>query len=149
MSGNTTSIPARISSMFTSASCAGRSTNRAVRPSFAPSAVQAMFSMQFSALRHTTTFRLTVLYGLLFALGTIGLLGMVYMRSAGYLTRRVDSILNTEMSALLRSPPTQVRERLSEELTLNGNRMNVFGLFMASGTRIAGNLVDLPPTLRT
>jgi signal transduction histidine kinase len=108
-----------------------------------------MFSMQFSALRHTTTFRLTVLYGLLFALGTIGLLGMVYMRSAGYLTRRVDSILNTEMSALLRSPPTQVRERLSEELTLNGNRMNVFGLFMASGTRIAGNLVDLPPTLLT
>jgi signal transduction histidine kinase len=108
-----------------------------------------MFSMQFNALRHTTTFRLTVLYGLLFALGTIALLGMVYVRSAGYLTRRVDSILNTEMSALLRSPPTQVRERLGEELTLNGNRMNVFGLFAATGTRITGNLVDLPPTLLT
>ena len=64
-----------------------------------------MFSMQFNALRRTTTFRLTVLYGVLFALGTIGLLGMVYVRSAGYLTQRVDGILNTEMSALLRSPP--------------------------------------------
>jgi signal transduction histidine kinase len=106
-----------------------------------------MFSMQFKALRRTTTFRLTVLYGVLFALGTIALLGMVYVRSAGYLTQRVDSILNTEMSALLRSPPSQVRERLSEELSLNGNRMNVFGLFMPAGTRIAGNLVELPPTL--
>ena len=66
-----------------------------------------MFSMQFNALRRTTTFRLTVLYGLLFALGTIALLGMVYLRSAGYLTQRVDGILNTEADALMRSPPTR------------------------------------------
>jgi signal transduction histidine kinase len=106
-----------------------------------------MFSMQFSALRRTTTFRLTVLYGLLFALGTIALLGMVYVRSAGYLTRRVDGILNTEADALVRSPRPGLSSRLIEELTLNGNRTNVLGLFTAGGERIAGNLIDLPPAL--
>ena len=105
--------------------------------------------MQFNALRRTTTFRLTVLYGLLFALGTIALLGMVYVRSAGYLTRRVDSILNTEAGGLVRSPQPDLSARLNEELTLNGNRNNVFGLFTNGGQRIAGNLITLPPTLLT
>jgi signal transduction histidine kinase len=106
-----------------------------------------MFSMQFNALRRTTTFRLTVLYGMLFALGTIALLAMVYLRSAGYLTQRVDGILNTEADALVSSPRPGLRERLVEELTLNGNRTNVFGLFTSDGVRIAGNLTDLPPAL--
>jgi signal transduction histidine kinase len=106
-----------------------------------------MFSMQFSALRRTTTFRLTVLYGLLFALGTIALLGMVYLRSAGYLTQRVDSILNTETDALMLSPRTGLRERLVDELALNGTRTNVYGLFSAGGVRVAGNLPILPAAL--
>jgi signal transduction histidine kinase len=106
-----------------------------------------MFSMQFSALRRTTTFRLTVLYGLLFALGTIALLGMVYLRSAGYLTQRVDGILNTEADALMRSPSAGLRERLVDELALNGTRTNVYGLFTAAGVRVAGNLPALPPVL--
>jgi signal transduction histidine kinase len=106
-----------------------------------------MFSMQFNALRHTTTFRLTVLYGLLFALGTIALLGMVYVRSAGYLTQRVDGILNTEVDALMRSPAAGLRERLVDELALNGTRTNVYGLFSAAGVRIAGNLPALPAAL--
>jgi signal transduction histidine kinase len=106
-----------------------------------------MFSMQFNALRRTTTFRLTVLYGLLFALGTIALLGMIYLRSAGYLTQRVDGILNTEADGLARSPRAGLRERLAEELTLNGSRTNIFGLFTAGGERVAGNLQVLPAAL--
>ncbi|HEY1898851.1 MAG TPA: HAMP domain-containing sensor histidine kinase [Steroidobacteraceae bacterium] len=103
--------------------------------------------MQFNVLRRTTTFRLTVLYGLLFALGTIALLGMVYVRSTGYLTRRVDSILNAEAGGLVRSPRPGLSARVIEELTLNGNRNNVFGLFTSGGDHIAGNLIALPPAL--
>ncbi|HTY94396.1 MAG TPA: HAMP domain-containing sensor histidine kinase [Steroidobacteraceae bacterium] len=103
--------------------------------------------MQFSALRRTTTFRLSLLYGLLFALGTIALLGMVYLRSAGYLTRRVDGILNTEADALMHSPRPGLRERLDQELTLNGSRTNVYGLFTSAGEHMAGNLDALPPAL--
>ncbi len=108
-----------------------------------------MFSPHFSALRRTTTFRLTLLYGLLFALGTIALLGMVYVRSAGYLTRRVDGILNTEAGGLVRSPRPELSARLAEELALNGNRNNVFGLFSGAGERLSGNLIVLPPALLT
>src|SRR5882724_10629906 len=60
--------------------------------------------MQFRELSRTTTFRLTLLYGVVFAAGTIALLWMVYMRSAVYLTSRVDTILNTEADALVQSP---------------------------------------------
>ncbi len=103
--------------------------------------------MQFNALRRTTTFRLTVLYGLLFGLGTIALLGMVYLRSAGYLTQRVDYILSTEADALMRSPRAGLRERLVQELATHGTRTNVYGLFTAGGEHLAGNLGTLPPAL--
>jgi signal transduction histidine kinase len=105
--------------------------------------------MRFSELWRTTTFRLTILYGLLFSVGTIALLGLVYMRSAVYLTSRVDNILNTEADALVQSPRPGLRQRVIEELTLNGNRTNVFGLFSARGEHIAGNLEAIPAELRT
>jgi signal transduction histidine kinase len=104
--------------------------------------------MQISELWRTTTFRLTVLYGLVFALGTVALLGMVYLQSAVYLTRRVDGILNTEADALASSPPPQLNRRISEALTLNGDRTSVFAVFSANGAWMAGNLHALPVGLR-
>ncbi len=104
--------------------------------------------MQFRALWRTTTFRLTVLYGLLFALGTLALLGMVYVQSAVFLTRRVDGILKTEAAGLARSPRPGLRQRVKEELLLNGDRTNIFALFAPDGTWIAGNLGAMPSGLR-
>jgi signal transduction histidine kinase len=104
--------------------------------------------MRISELWRTTTFRLTILYGLVFALGTMALLGMVYLQSAVYLTRRVDGILNTEADALARSPPQALSQRIDEALALNGDQTNVFALFSAHGVRIAGNLQVLPSALR-
>jgi signal transduction histidine kinase len=103
--------------------------------------------MRFRAFCQTTTFRLTVLYGFLFALGTVALLGMVYLQSVVYLTRRVDGIINTEADALARSPRPGLRQRLVEELTLNGDTTNIYALFSADGVRIAGNLDALPAAL--
>jgi signal transduction histidine kinase len=104
--------------------------------------------MRFRTLWQTTTFRLTALYGLLFALGTFALLGMVYVQSVVYLTQRVDGILNTEADALARSPRPGLRQRLVEELTLNGDTTNIYALFSADGVRIAGNLDAMPAALR-
>jgi signal transduction histidine kinase len=104
--------------------------------------------MQFRAIWRTTTFRLTALYGLLFALGTLALLGMVYVRSAVFLTQRVDGILETEMRGLTYSPPADLRRRLLEELALNGDKRNIFAIFAADGSPIVGNLERIPPALR-
>jgi len=105
--------------------------------------------MQLRELSRTSTFRLTLLYGALFSAGTIALLWLVYMRSAVYLTSRVDGILNTEADALASSPRPGLRQRVIEDLTLNGNRTTVFGLFSAKGERVAGNLAAIPAALRT
>jgi signal transduction histidine kinase len=104
--------------------------------------------MRISELWRTTTFRLTVLYGLVFALGTMALLGMVYLQSAVYLTRRVDGILGAEADALSRSPPQALSQRIDDALALNGGQTSVFALFSANGAWIAGNLHVLPATLR-
>ncbi len=103
--------------------------------------------MQFKTLRRTTTFRLSMLYGLIFAIGSVALLGMVYYRSVVYLTERIDGILHNEARGLETSPRPSLRERLVEELTLNGEKTNIFALFSDSGDRIAGNLEHLPPGL--
>jgi signal transduction histidine kinase len=104
--------------------------------------------MQFDALRRTTTFRLTALYGLLFALGTVAMLGLVYLHSVGYLTNRVDTILNIEADALVHQPRPGLRQRMAEELALNGSRISVYALFAGDGARIAGNLPTFPKGLR-
>lgn len=103
--------------------------------------------MRFSELRRTTTFRLTLLYGALFAIGTIVLLWMVYIRSVVYMTARVDRIIGIQAQALIQSPRPGLRQRLIEDLTLNGDRMVVFGLFSANGEQLAGNLPTLPAAL--
>jgi signal transduction histidine kinase len=104
--------------------------------------------MRFSELRRTTTFRLTILYGALFALGTIALLWMVYVRSVVYMTARVDHIINIQAEALLQSPRPGLRRRLIEDLTLNGDRIIVFGLFSPERQHVAGNLPTFPTGLR-
>ena len=104
--------------------------------------------MQIRALLRTTTFRLSALYGLIFALGLVALLSLVYLRSAVYLTRRVDSILTTEAAGLSLSPPSELEQRIEEALSLGGAQNNVFALFTRGGSRLAGNLAAIPPALR-
>jgi signal transduction histidine kinase len=104
--------------------------------------------MRFGELRRTTTFRLTILYGALFAVGTVALLWMIYVRSVVYMTARVDHIINIQADALVHSPRPALRERLMEDLTLNGDRITVFGLFAADRSRLAGNLPTFPAALQ-
>jgi signal transduction histidine kinase len=106
--------------------------------------------MQIRSLREirsiwrTTTVRLTFLYGLFIAIGTVSVLGVVYIKSAAYLTQRVDDILTTEADALVHAPPLKRGERIDEALALDGGRMNVFALFSQRGQWLAGNL-RVPP----
>lgn len=106
-----------------------------------------MYSMRFDELSHTTTFRLTILYGVLFALGTVAMLSMVYLRSVVYLSHRVDDILSTELAGFARTPRDELTQRVTQELALNGAHTIVLGLFTVHGERLAGNLTALPAAL--
>ena len=60
------------------------------------------------SLWRTATFRLTVLFGAVFATGIALLLSLVYIQTAGYLTRRVDR-------ALIAGPDGRGGRRISAE----------------------------------
>ncbi len=105
--------------------------------------------MQFKDLWRTTTFRLTILYGGLFALGTIALLWLIYLRSAVYLTSRVDGILNTEAEgthALAATGTAPAGHRRADPERRSHQRLR---LFTAAGERITGNLDTIPSALGT
>jgi signal transduction histidine kinase len=103
-----------------------------------------MSSMRLREVWRTTTFRLTALYGLLFALGVVALLGLVYVQSTVYLTRRADRILKIEAAAIAHAPPERVRSSIDEALALNGAQSNIYALFAPDGAWIAGNLHAYP-----
>jgi signal transduction histidine kinase len=104
--------------------------------------------MRLSEVWRTTTFRLTALYGLLFALGVVALLGLVYVQSTVYLTQRADGILKAEADGIAQAPPGRVRASIAQALALNGAQSNLYGLFGRDGVWRAGNLRAYPAGLR-
>jgi signal transduction histidine kinase len=102
--------------------------------------------MRLSEVWRTSTFRLSLLYGLLFTVGAVALLAMVYLQSAVYLTHRVDRILDSEASAEMRMPPATLLLTIADEELING-RTSLFALFSADGARVTGNLRALPAGL--
>ena len=103
--------------------------------------------MRLSEVWRTTTFRLSLLYGLLFAIGTVALLALVYVRSAVYLTQRVDRILASEAAVEMALPPAALRQTIDDALIVNG-RNSMFALFSPDGVWLTGNLHRLPAGLQ-
>ena len=95
----------------------------------------------------TTTARLTVLYGLIFALGILTLLGVVYWQSALYLNHRVDRIIKARADVFMNASPAQLPGRIREDLSIDGAKLNLYALFSRDGVPIVGNLGRLPPGL--
>jgi signal transduction histidine kinase len=99
-----------------------------------------------SALWRTTTFRLTLLFGAVFATGITLLLSLVYAQTAGYLTGRVDRALISEANLLEKSGPDFIIRRFQQEAARDP--LNSLGLFSATGEQVAGDTrlrpLDLP-----
>jgi signal transduction histidine kinase len=97
------------------------------------------------SLWRTTTFRFTALFAAVFATGITLLLGLVYVQTAAYLTRRVDRILAIELSFLTAAGPGAVPRRLEQEAARDP--LSRLGLFSPAGERIAGNTSLTPAAL--
>jgi signal transduction histidine kinase len=96
----------------------------------------------------TTTARLTVLYGLIFAVGLLTLLGAVYWQSELYLNQRVDRIIKARAEVFLRATPADLPRLVREGLAVDGAQINVYALFSRDGAPLEGNLRRMPPHLR-
>ena len=131
----------RIASASPAATRASRRPSRPVRSkSVRPKSVRSR------RLWRTTTFRLSSLFGAVFAIGIVLLLGLVYVRTADYLTRRVDRTLHEEADLLVRSGPEAILQRFRSEAARDP--LNSLGLFSQDGRRVAGDTRLDPATLR-
>src|ERR1700722_6644741 len=92
----------------------------------------------------TTTFRLALVYGAVFAAGVVALLGLIYASAAVYLTGQMDEIVIGQARALQSDAPSVLPERLREIETEDVRNVNFYGLFSGSGDWIAGNVRSLP-----
>ncbi len=96
-------------------------------------------------LWRTTTFRLSALYGAIYAVGMVLLLGLVYVAVADSLTRRSDQALRGELGILERSGPEAVLQRFRSEAARDP--LTRFALYSATGERIGGDTPLGPPEL--
>jgi HAMP domain-containing protein len=101
-----------------------------------------------SDLWRTTTFRLTLLYGAVFAFGVVALMGVVYWRTAVYLERRADLVVRVEAQQLSKVSAQALPQRIADEEARDVRRLYVYGLFSHDGEWITGNAPRLPPNLK-
>jgi signal transduction histidine kinase len=95
----------------------------------------------------TSTFRLAVLFGILFAFGNVALLGSIYWQISVYLEHHVDSSIMTMSSNFRDGDSAKALEEVNDALAYDLRKTNIIGLFAADGTVIAGNMKSLPRTL--
>jgi hypothetical protein len=100
--------------------------------------------MRLIDLPRTTSFRLALLFVVLFGLSSLTLFGFLYWRMEGFLVSRVDDWLIRERIDLLREKPARLPLRLDNRARNAASDERIIALFDAGGQRIAGNSVAFP-----
>ena len=103
--------------------------------------------LRFRDIRDTSTFRLSALFGLIFAAGTIVLLALVYLQTARELTARSDHILQVQAATLLAVPAESLPQAVVAANAGSPASLSFAALFAASGERVVGTLA-LPANLQ-
>jgi signal transduction histidine kinase len=109
---------------------------------------RAPLSPWLKEVRRTTTARLTVLYGLIFSIGILALLGLVYWQSALYLNQRTDRILKEQAAVFMRSTADRLPQEIRQGLAIDGADINVYAVFSRDGAPVVGNLRQMPARLK-
>lgn len=92
-------------------------------------------------IRNTSTFRLTMLLGLVTMVGVVSLLGLIYGLSARELNARSDYILRAEGARLSAMPPAILPASIRAAIARSTTGLNYYGLRGPAGQHLAGNLI--------
>jgi signal transduction histidine kinase len=95
-------------------------------------------------LWRTTPFRLTVIYGAVFAVSVMALVVLIYVSAAGYLTAQMDQIVLGQAHALSAGPADTLPDRIAQARSADVRQVNYYGLFSADGVWVTGNVRTLP-----
>jgi signal transduction histidine kinase len=105
-----------------------------------------MFSVRLSDLRRTTSFRLAVLFLLLFGTAATLLCGFLYMQTRNYLAQRADEALRTELTAFDGMDEPELRRLLAAQVAMDPHMQRPHTLFGPDGEYLAGSHIG-PPQL--
>jgi methyl-accepting chemotaxis protein len=100
--------------------------------------------MRLRELWRASPFRLTLLNGAVFAVAVVALLGMIYGRTAGFITHQLDAIIVSESNALASGPADTLPQRVRDAVAADGRAIAYYGLFSEDGVWITGNVKQLP-----
>lgn len=100
--------------------------------------------MRLSDLRHTTSFRLALLFLALFGGASLTLFGFLYWQTAGYLKSGTDEWLAREVTSLVAASPSELVAHLNAHAATDPEGNRPFALFDTAGNEVAGNVPNLP-----
>jgi signal transduction histidine kinase len=97
----------------------------------------------------SSSFRLTLLYAALFGGSVVLLFGLIYWATAGYLTRQLDAVVETELALLAdESGPGELGDAIRERMAVTSNGTAYYAARGPDGAWIGGNLrSEALPTL--
>lgn len=101
-------------------------------------------SMRLSDLRHSTSFRLGLLFAGFFGAALLLLFSFVYWWTRDYTVREVDAWLVRETAGRAVLAPAEVERTLNARAMVQPDDLHPIALFNSNGDWLAGNRVSLP-----
>jgi len=102
--------------------------------------------VRLAELPRTTSFRLAMLFLLLFGTAALLLCGFLYWQTKDFLSEREDETLVTEQAAFDGMDASDLRELLAAHVVMDPHLQRLLTLFGPAGERVAGSPVG-PPVL--
>ena len=99
-----------------------------------------------NAWRSATT-RLIVIYGALFAVWGLVLVGVIQWETTRYLNTVIDQMLEQRMHYLVNADPQRLASAVDAAATIDPHGVMSVGLFDGAGRPLAGNIARLPSEL--
>ena len=103
--------------------------------------------MRLTDLPRTTSFRLSLLFLLLFGTASLLLFWFLYRETNGYLMNMADNWLDREQVVFAQTDERATLDRLRAHVMVDSASERPFVLFDPSGRRVAGNSLNVPPDL--
>ncbi|PRC93657.1 sensor histidine kinase [Solimicrobium silvestre] len=102
--------------------------------------------MKNTLLEHwrVSTFRLAMLFGVLFIIGNVALLNLIYWQTSSYLVHRIDDSIYTMSANFKNLSPEKVLIQVNDALEYDLRKSNLYGLFSADKKVISGNMDSFP-----
>ncbi|KVC71861.1 histidine kinase [Burkholderia ubonensis] len=98
---------------------------------------------------HSTTFRLLMVYAVLFAISVMVLLGVIASAITRDMEHETDVVIDWQMIYFDAMPDSELQAAILRRLEHERMHTSYYGLFSATGKHIAGDVLAFPPELGT